>query len=108
MDTEGDDHQRQDDPAETQDVDAEKRVMVYRYGLLAPVRNAAIVSEQMRRAHIYRNTLCEIERGRRWALRDAELRLGVREAQTRLQAASAATSDLVEKIKSAHMLVAQG
>jgi hypothetical protein len=42
---------------------------VYKYGLLAPTENAEIVREQMRAAHRYRNTLVEIERGRRDALR---------------------------------------
>lgn len=101
MDTERDDNdQAEHEPSDAQEQDAEKRFMVYRYGLLAPEKNASIVSEQMRLAHAYRNRLCEIERGRRAALRDAEVRLGVREAQTTLQAASAATSAIVEKIKS--------
>lgn len=42
---------------------------VYKYGLLPPIENAALVREQMRLAHRYRNTLVEIERGRRNAVR---------------------------------------
>jgi len=44
---------------------------VYRYGLLGP-RDAAPVMEQMQLAHRHRNTLIEIERGRRAAIRAAE------------------------------------
>jgi len=45
------------------------RSMVYRYGLLRPKTNADIVRAQMELAHRYRNTLVQIERGRRDALR---------------------------------------
>lgn len=45
---------------------------VYRYGLTAPIENAERVFAEMRRAHAYRNTLVEIERGRRAALRALE------------------------------------
>ncbi len=45
-------------------------VRVYRYGLLAPTTNALQVREQIRVAHAYRNTMTEIERGRRTAMRD--------------------------------------
>jgi transcription initiation factor IIE alpha subunit len=43
-------------------------MLVYRYGLLAPTHNAALVAEQLRKAHTYRNVLVEIERERRKAL----------------------------------------
>ena len=46
--------------------------LVYRYGLLAPTLEADEVAAQMRAAHRYRNTLVEIERGRRTAIRTAE------------------------------------
>lgn len=46
--------------------------LVYQYGLLPPIENADIVREQMRLAHRYRNTLVEIERGRRAAVRALE------------------------------------
>jgi hypothetical protein len=42
---------------------------VYRYGLLAPTTHEAIVRELMFAAHGYRNTLVEVERGRRDAAR---------------------------------------
>lgn len=42
---------------------------VYRYGLLPPTKNAALVREQMRLAHRYQNDLTMIERGRRDAVR---------------------------------------
>lgn len=45
---------------------------VYQYGLLPPHHEAARVREQMRLNHIYRNTLTEIERGRRAALRELD------------------------------------
>ncbi len=43
--------------------------MVYHFGLLRPTVNKALVEEQMLLAHRYRNTLIEIERGRRAAVR---------------------------------------
>lgn len=43
--------------------------MVMKYGLLRPVTNEVLVREQMRLQHQYRNTLVEIERGRRDAIR---------------------------------------
>lgn len=42
---------------------------VYEYGLLPPTINAELVGEQMRKAHVYRNLLTEIERRRREAVR---------------------------------------
>lgn len=44
-------------------------MIVYKFGLLAPIENADVVREQMRLAHRYRNALVEIERGRRAAHR---------------------------------------
>lgn len=44
-------------------------VKVYQYGLLSPSTNGIIVNEQMRFAHNYRNTLTEVERARRNAVR---------------------------------------
>lgn len=44
-------------------------IKVYRYGMLAPTENADVVREQMRLAHRLRNTLTEIECGRRTAMR---------------------------------------
>lgn len=41
------------------------KTRVYSYGILPPTENAALVSEQMRKAHEYRNKLVEIERKRR-------------------------------------------
>lgn len=45
--------------------------LVYRYGLRRPTQNAELVREQMFAAARYRNTLVEIERGRRAAMRAA-------------------------------------
>jgi hypothetical protein len=44
-------------------------IRVYRYGLLAPTENGEIVRDEMLMAHRYRNTLVEIERGKRSAIR---------------------------------------
>ena len=44
--------------------------LVYKYRLHAPHENAQLVLDQMHAAHRYRNTLIEIERGRRAAVRD--------------------------------------
>lgn len=46
-------------------------IRVYRYGLTPPTHNAELVRAQMRAGHEYRNTLTEIERGRRAAMREA-------------------------------------
>lgn len=70
---------------------------VYKYGLLAPTDGAALVHEQMLAAHRYRNTLVEIERGRRAALRKLDreqevlvpLRQVIDAAETELLAALA-------------------
>lgn len=45
--------------------------LVYRYGLRRPIQNAELVRAQMLAAARYRNTLVEIERGRRAAMRAA-------------------------------------
>jgi len=45
--------------------------LVYRYGLLAPIEGGQEARQQMWLAHLYRNTLTEIERGRRDATRRA-------------------------------------
>ncbi len=58
---------------------------VYQYGCLAPIENREIVDKQMRLGHRYRNTLVEIERGRRAALRplfeDPAIALASRQAK---------------------------
>jgi hypothetical protein len=72
-------------------------IKVYRYGLLPPSENAALVHEQMRLAHVYRNKLVEIERRRRAAQREAlsalpsiaELEAAAKAADTELDAALA-------------------
>ena len=45
------------------------KTRVYKYGLLRPTGNAALVWEQIRAAHNYRNLLTELERKRRATLR---------------------------------------
>lgn len=56
--------------------EAGRVIRVYRYGLLPPTQNATVVREQMQLAHRYRNTLTEIERGRRAAVRAVESTVG--------------------------------
>src|ERR1700722_1435519 len=51
-------------------------IQVYRFGLAAPHEGADLVKEQILLGHRYRNTLVEIERGRRAALRAAEEKYG--------------------------------
>lgn len=66
---------------------------VYKYGLLAPSANAAVVREQLSAAHRYRNTLVEIERGRRAAHREIlgervrDLELAARDAEAKVDEA---------------------
>ncbi len=80
--------------------------MVYRYGLLAPTVNGDIVREQMRLAHRYRNTLTEIERGRRAAIRASDAQhgdIGVLEHAAREARARAAdAARIVKANKAAH------
>jgi hypothetical protein len=76
-------------------------VKVYRYGLLRPTENADLVSRQMRAAHIYRNTLTEIERGRRTALRSAMPDFGnIRALELEAANAKAVEIDAVKVIRS--------
>lgn len=69
-------------------------IKVYRYGLLAPTENAHLVREQMWLAHRYRNTLTEIERARRFALREVFASHG----DVTLAAECRATSDEVARL----------
>lgn len=60
--------------------------IVYRYGLLPPTHNADLARDHLRAANRYRNWLIEMERGRRSALRAAEL------SEPRLAALNAAVA----------------
>ncbi len=72
--------------------------MVYKYGLLAPTVGAELVRAQMSAAHKYRNTLVEIERGRRAAIRAITSRVtGALEAD--VSAADKAVEDAARAIK---------
>lgn len=76
--------------------------VVYKYGLSRPTFNATAVDMQMRLAHRYRNTLVEIERGRRAALRAAEQKwAGIPEMLASGAAAEAAVLTAVDAIKKA-------
>lgn len=75
-------------------------VRVYKFGLLAPTSNEDLVRRQMRAAHIYRNTLTEIERGRRDAERSAiSASDAVTVAEAELDAASAAVKEAEDEVK---------
>jgi hypothetical protein len=50
--------------------------IVYQYGLHAPHEGTGLVHEQLRLAHRFRNTLIEIERGRRTSVRAVESMAG--------------------------------
>lgn len=71
---------------------------VYQYGLLPPTTNAERVREQMRAAHRYQNTLVEIERAKRAAIREIydgavslpDLEAAVARAESDVEAALAA------------------
>src|SRR5579859_8058657 len=67
-------------------------IRVYRYGLLPPIEGASVVRDQMLAAHRYRNTLVEIERARRDAVRLALSSYG--NLQALEQAALAAKEEL--------------
>lgn len=53
---------------------------VYRFGLRGPSEGLGTVRAQLRAAHTYQNQLIEIERARRWALRQLDDTPEVREA----------------------------
>lgn len=94
--------------------------LVYQYGLRAPTENGDMVRDQIRLAHRYSNTLVEIERGRRAALRallgthlapleeatraaDAEVeaaRLEIRAARANARA-RAETEPMLQRVKDA-------
>lgn len=69
-------------------------MLVFRYGLRAPTEGADLVREQIRRAHSYRNTLTEIERGRRAAQRAMLTECGDVAA---LDAAAKSADEVVER-----------
>lgn len=68
----------------------------FRFGLRAPSKGEDIVRDQLRLAHRYRNTLVEIERGRRDAVRDAEARSGLHEALVAVNAARVALAKALD------------
>lgn len=80
---------------------------VFKYGLLSPIENADLVDEQMYLAHKYRNTLNEIECGRRDAVRS--LTRENSENIQRLEAALLVAEDIERKsafeIKSQHSIM---
>ena len=65
-------------------------IRVERCGLLPPHRGGDVTRDQLRLAARYRNTLTEIERGRRAALREAEVACGLRDALAAVAAAEKA------------------
>lgn len=64
---------------------------VYQFGLLPPTHNEALVRQQLRAAHEYRNDLVAIERGRRTALRAIDDTDEVREMVEKVRAAPKST-----------------
>ncbi|MCL2779033.1 MAG: hypothetical protein FWD73_13610 [Polyangiaceae bacterium] len=70
-------------------------IRVYRYGLLAPTMNGALVREQMRGANQYRNVLVEIECARRSALRTLLTDNGLRQLEEEVAAAEASVQTAV-------------
>lgn len=76
-------------------------IRVYRYGLLAPIQNAELVREQMHLAHKYRNTLVQIERERRAAIREAT------SAHGEIAALEKAATDAAEHERAAAAAVSQ-
>ena len=60
---------------------------VYQFGLRPPVENERLVRASFRAAHVYRNDLTAIERGRRHALRALDDTPAVREAIAVVRAA---------------------
>jgi len=77
-------------------------VRVYRYGLRRPHEQGERVRAQMRAAHRYRNTLVEIERARRTAVRSAMSAYGnIGELEAAARSADVVVSDAVRLAKAA-------
>ena len=75
-------------------------VKVYRYGLLPPTNNAALVADQMRLHHRYSNKLTEIERDRRESVRKVmEAHGDIPEMQARAAELAADLKDAILVIK---------
>ena len=74
------------------------RILVYKFGLLPPVEGADLVRDAMAAAHRYRNTLTEIERARRDALREAESKVGLCDARLAVESASSAVDAILERV----------
>jgi hypothetical protein len=68
--------------------------LVYKFAAAAPHENSDLVAAQMRLGHKYRNTLTEIERGRRAAVRAAETEIGDMSAARKALSAAVAEVDL--------------
>lgn len=77
---------------------------VYKYGLLPPTENANLVHEQMFLAHRYHNTLIEIERGRRAAIRliTKENDENIRVLEERLLQSEELEKNIAKEIKTQH------
>lgn len=76
----------------------ESVVRVYRYGVLAPTKNADVVRAQMRAGHRYKNCLIEIENGRRDAQRVLEEGSGLRAVLDEAVAAEAAVVAVLRRV----------
>ena len=83
------------------------KIRVYKYGILPPIENGNIVYEQMFRAHRYRNTLTEIERGRRVAVRSItrENDDNIKQIETNFLALQELENKISKEIKSQHSLM---
>lgn len=78
---------------------------VYKYGLLPPTTNADLVRQQIRAAHTYRNTLVEIERGRRAAERALlSSSPAVLEAEEQVAAANVVLENALKVVKTERAL----
>jgi hypothetical protein len=90
------------DPEPRADADEPSRdggVKVYAYGCCYPTVQEELVRETMRAAARYRNTLVEIERGRRAALRDLDAAHGLAAPTQALAEASARCVEISQRAK---------
>jgi hypothetical protein len=79
-------------------------IRVYKFGLLAPTENAALVEQQMLAAHRYRNALVQIERERRDALRilTRDSDVNIRSLEEAVNGATEVVVKLAREIKLQH------
>lgn len=105
MDTDDTDIPESVDPSPSDapdgDVPEARNITCLRIGAMPPSQGLDEARRQMRAAHRYYNTLVEIERNRRAAVREAEARYGLFDAQEKLRLAEEAVEAVLVRVNEA-------